>query len=271
MSAMWAAFLLIGAVSDHPAAAAVDKWQAALKGGDREAVLRLMTTDVTIYESGEAENSRAEYAEHHLDADMSFAAATTTTIEDRRVVDMGETALVLSRTATAGSFEGKPVSSKGVETMVLRKVDGAWRIAHIHWSSRRVPPRTPPSAAAAPPDAGAREHLSADRLASQLQAAGLKVERKGSVPQPFFAVPAKVLAIGEDEIEVFEFASARDAEKAAATVSQDGGTIGTSAMHWIAPPHFHRRDRTVLIHFGVTAAVRSALDRIAGPAFAGRK
>jgi uncharacterized protein (TIGR02246 family) len=271
MSSLWAAFLLIGAVSDHPAAALVDEWQAALKGGHREAVLSLMSTDVTIYESGEAENSREEYAEHHLDADMSFAAATTTTIEDRRVVDMGDTALVLSRTATAGSFEGKPVSSRGVETMVVRNVDGAWRIAHIHWSSRRVPARTRPSAAATPTDTAAREHLSADRLASQLQAAGLKVERKGSARQPFFAVPAKVLAVGADEIEVFEFASVRDAEKGAATVSADGGTIGTSAMHWIAPPHFHRRDRTVLIHLGDTAEVRSALDRIAGPAFAGRR
>jgi hypothetical protein len=108
-------------------------------------------------------------------------------------------------------------------------------------------------------------------LASRLQAAGLKVERKGSVRQPFFAVPAKVLAIGADEIEVFEFPRAQDAEKAAATVNPDGGTIGTSAMHWMAPPHFHRRDRTVLIHLGESAEVRSAIDRIAGPAFAGRK
>lgn len=223
-------------------------------------MLSLTTTDVTIYESGDAENSRDEYAEHHLDADMSFARATTTTIEDRRIVDLGETALVLSRTATTGSFEGKPVPSKGVETMVLRKVDGAWRIAPIHWSSRRVPPRTTASAAKLP-DAAAREHLSADRLASQLQAAGLKVERKGSVRQPFFTVPARVLAIGADEIEVFEFASAQDAEKAAATVNPDGGTIGTSAMHWMAPPHFHRRDRTILIHLGDTAEVRSAIER----------
>ncbi len=274
---LWAAFLITSAVADHPAAAFVDEWHAALQGDRREAVLNLMTTDVTIYESGDAENSRDEYAEDHLDADMSFARATTTTIEDRRVIDLGEAALVLSRTATAGAFEGKPVSSKGVETMVLRKVDSGWRIAHIHWSSRHVPPRSAVSGPLAPTTestsgrAAPRERLSADRVAAQLQAAGLEVERKGSVRQPFFTVPAKVLAIGADEIEVFEFASAQDSEKAAATVSADGGTIGTSAMHWMAPPHFHRRSRTILIHLGSTAEVRSAIERIAGAAFAGRR
>ena len=289
---LWAAFLVTSAVADDPAAAFVDRWHAALQGDRREAVLALMTTDVTVYESGEAENSRDEYAGQHLDADMSFARATTTTIEDRRVVEMGDAALVLSRTATAGAFEGKPISSRGVETMVLQRVDGGWRIMHIHWSSRRVPPRTPPSpspdsapgqpnqaasspvpppAASAPASGLPREHLSADRLASQLQMAGLKVERTGSARQPFFAVPAKVLAIGADEIEVFEFRNAEDAKKAAAMVSADGGTIGTSAMHWMAPPHFHRRDSTILIHLGSTAEVQSAIERIAGAAFAGRR
>ena len=118
--------------------------------------------------------------------------------------------------------------------------------------------------------AAAFDHLSARRLTSELKAAGLKVERKGAVRQPFFAVPAQVLAIGADEVEVFVFASAPDAERAAATVSADGGTVGTSAMHWMAPPHFHRRGRTILIHLGNGADVRSALERIAGAPFSGR-
>ena len=123
-----------------------------------------------------------------------------------------------------------------------------------------------PAATARPP-----KHFSAEQLAIELKAAGLKVERKGSVRQPFFPVPAKVLAIGADEMEVFEFASVQDAEKAASMVSPDGSTVGTSAMHWIAPPHFYRRDRTILIHLGGTAKVRSVLERIAGAAFAGRQ
>jgi len=121
------------------------------------------------------------------------------------------------------------------------------------------------ASAATPPD-----HLSVKRLSAELEAAGLKVERRGAVRQPFFAVPAQVLAIGADEIEVFQFARAQDAERAAAMVSPDGGTVGTSAMHWMAPPHFHRRGRTILIHLGNGPKVRSALERIAGVPFAGR-
>lgn len=94
--------------------------------------------------------------------------------------------------------------------MVLRKVEGGWRIAHIHWSSRRVPSRAPASSAAAgveprptggaaqssAPIAGATsDHLSLDALMAQLQSAGLKVERKGSVRQPFFGVPATELTL----------------------------------------------------------------------------
>lgn len=259
---VWTAFLLAGAAPAEPAAAFVSRFHDALKGDRREAVLELMAADAVVFESGGAESSRDEYAAQHLEPDMAFACSTVTTIEDQRVVEMGEAALVLSRTATSGTFEGKPVSSKGVETMVVRRVDGGWRIAHIHWSSRRVPPRGSSAPAA--------EHLSAAGLASALGAAGLKVEGKGTIRQPFFAVGAQVLAIGADEIEVFEFATAADAEKGAATVSADGGTVGTSAMHWMAPPHFHRRGRTILIHLGNGAEVRTALERLAGAPFAGR-
>jgi len=131
-------------------------------------------------------------------------------------------------------------------------------------------PAMPPASSSAPAGAAPRDHLSLQRLISELKTARLKVERKGAVRQPFFAVPAQVLAIGADEIEVFEFASVQDAVRAAAMVSADGGTVGTSAMHWMAPPHFHRRGRTILIHLGNGAEVRSALERTAGAPFAGR-
>lgn len=103
------ALIIASVAADHPAAVFVDGWHAALRGERREAVLELMTPDVTVYESGMAENSRQEYDRQHLDADMSFARSTTTTVEDRRVVNWSDAAVVLSRTVTSGAFEGQPV------------------------------------------------------------------------------------------------------------------------------------------------------------------
>ena len=41
---------------------AVDAFHAALKAGDREDALTLLADDATIYEEGEAELGKAEYA-----------------------------------------------------------------------------------------------------------------------------------------------------------------------------------------------------------------
>lgn len=81
---IWAAVLAAStAAANHPAADVVDSWQAALKDGRREAVLEMLAPDAIVYESGGAENSRDEYASHHLDADIGFARATKTTTEGR--------------------------------------------------------------------------------------------------------------------------------------------------------------------------------------------
>jgi uncharacterized protein (TIGR02246 family) len=219
----------------------VDAWHAALRGSDREVVLGLMLPEVVVFESGGAEKTRDEYASHHLDADMAFARATATKVESRRVVELGpDAALVLSHTSTTGTFQGKPADSRGVETMVLRRANNEWRVAHIHWSAARRPPAGAATAGAAPA-AGAQD-VTADRLFAALQEAGLKPERREPVTQPFFEVPAKVLVVGEDEMQVFEFPAARAAQLAAATVEPSGQSIGTTSMRWIAPPWRARGD-----------------------------
>ena len=252
---LWAAMLWAATEGTHPAASAVDRWHEALRGERKEAVLEMMAADAIVFESGEAEMSREEYAGKHLGADMEFSRSTTMTVASRRVVDLGNAALVLSHTATSGTFRGKTVASRGVETIVLEKTGDAWRIRHIHWSAQGQP-----SAAA---------ELTARSLASQLRVAKLEVKERPPVDQPFFRVPAKILLVGEDELEVFEFATPKEAEEAAATVSPNGGTIGTSSMHWIAPPHFHRKGRLVVIHLGSRAELVAALERLLGAPFAG--
>src|SRR5512139_3908736 len=120
------ALVLLPPAPDDPAAF-VDQWHAAMKEGRRDAMLAAMAADATVFEAGGAEMGRDAYAVEHLDADIAFARATTTRVEKRDVVDLGPDAvLVLSQTAASGTFEGKAVSSAGVETMALRRDGGTW-------------------------------------------------------------------------------------------------------------------------------------------------
>ncbi len=117
------------------AASAVDAFHVALEHGDTEAALAHLADDVLIFESGEAERSKTEYAQHHLAADAAFSAAVPS-IRSRRTARAGaDSAWVASESRTTGEFNGRPINSLSVETMVLRHEADGWRITHIHWSS----------------------------------------------------------------------------------------------------------------------------------------
>ena len=120
--------------------AVVEQFHLAMKRGDAEAVAALMTEDAVIYEQGGAEASKAEYVTGHLPGDIAYSAGMTDTITSRRSEVSGPFALVMTQGGTTGTFDGKPVDRLTTETMVLRRVRGIWRIAHIHWSSRAAKP-----------------------------------------------------------------------------------------------------------------------------------
>jgi len=132
-----------GAETTDDPAAVVRSFHEALSTGNREVVLTLLDTAAVIFEQGGAEMSREEYASHHLEGDLKFSRATTRKILDQRSGRAGETAWVLTRSETGGSFNGLDVSSRTAETMVLQKSGEAWRIVHIHWSSRRLGEQKP--------------------------------------------------------------------------------------------------------------------------------
>jgi ketosteroid isomerase-like protein len=113
----------------------VAAFHAALEKGDRAAALELLLPGVSIFEGGEAELSRDAYAAEHLAADIEFSRATAEQVDAREAHESGDTAWVLTRTRTSGTFRGKAVRSAGDETMVLQRTAEGWRIAHVHWSS----------------------------------------------------------------------------------------------------------------------------------------
>lgn len=112
----------------------VDGFHAALATGDSTLALGFLSPDVVIFESGGAEMSRAEYRSHHLGADIEFSMSTTREITERRVDAGVDVAIVLTRSATRGTFRGRDIDATGVETMVLTRSGDGWVIVHIHWS-----------------------------------------------------------------------------------------------------------------------------------------
>ena len=66
--------------------------------------------------------------------------------------------------------------------------------------------------------------------------------------------------------------AAADAE--AALISPDGYSIRTATkgaeVGWIAPPHFYKAGKLIVLYVGESEVVTVVLERVLGPQFAGR-
>ena len=114
---------------------------AALAAGDEATVKSLLAPDVLIYESGGQENSRDEYAAHHMKADMAFLAKAQVQVIERKHGASGDLAWVATRSRTTGTYQDKAFDIYGTESLVLRRTTAGWRIVHVQWSSRPVEPK----------------------------------------------------------------------------------------------------------------------------------
>jgi hypothetical protein len=107
-------------------------------------------------------------------------------------------------------------------------------------------------------------------LVEALQAEGAQVELGDSIQQPFLSVPGQIVQVNGADVQVFEYASAEDMGLEASQVTEDGSPIGTSTITWIAPPHFYRSGRLLVLYVGEDQAVIDLLESVIGPQFAGR-
>ena len=119
---------------DTPAAKVVLAFHEALETSNKELARAQLADDVTIYEGGRVERSADEYAHHHMLSDMKYLAAMKSETLEHQVTVLGNTAISASRSHTTGSYKGKERDYEGMETMVLEKQNGEWKIKHIHWS-----------------------------------------------------------------------------------------------------------------------------------------
>ena len=116
-------------------AAVVERYHAALVSGDTAAAMTLLAPEAVVLESGGME-SRQEYREHHLPADMEFARSVTHERGPVAVRVVGEAAWAWSASGSLGRFRERDIDAQGAELMVLRRAPEGWRIEAIHWSSR---------------------------------------------------------------------------------------------------------------------------------------
>ena len=106
-------------------------------------------------------------------------------------------------------------------------------------------------------------------LVDTLRAAGATVDASGTVSQPFFAPQGQILTVNGEDVQAFEFPSTEEANAVAETVSADGSSIGTSMVGWVAPPHFYKTGKLIVIYVGSDGGVISALQAAMGSQFAG--
>ena len=106
-------------------------------------------------------------------------------------------------------------------------------------------------------------------LLEGLRVQGITVEEAGAVEQPFFPVSGKLIRIGGQDVQVFEFADAAEADAAANSIDADGSAIGTSMVTWVATPHFYRAGPMIVLYVGDDEMVLEPLTSLLGAQIAG--
>jgi len=112
----------------------VAEFHKALKKNKKEKVLRLLDDSVLIYEGGGVERSAQEYSSRHLLADIAFMSKMKVELLERQVEVYGNIAVSSSRSKVQGVYNNKKIQKTNMETVVLKKNSGKWKITKIHWS-----------------------------------------------------------------------------------------------------------------------------------------
>ncbi|MEM7564373.1 MAG: nuclear transport factor 2 family protein, partial [Pseudomonadota bacterium] len=120
---------------DSDAAKVVKMFHTALKNGDENKLLELLAGDIVVYEAGNVERSLQQYAANHMMTDIEFLRDVKVTPLELLVKEYGNVATSFSRNKFQGIYKGSFISQENMETLILSKSEGEWKIVHIHWSN----------------------------------------------------------------------------------------------------------------------------------------
>ena len=118
-------------------------------------------------------------------------------------------------------------------------------------------------------------------LLDYLRDSGASVVEKGELGWSFFCdgPEGRGVAVNESNIDAYEYTSAEAMEAEASFVSPDGYGInknwgdGMSCIQhvgWMAPPHFYKSGRIIVLYIGEDDSIMSLLKNGLGRQFAGR-
>lgn len=117
-----------------------------------------------------------------------------------------------------------------------------------------------------------------ERLADSLRKGGATVETgEDTFPfdekRPIFSVDVRNIEINGENISVLEYDDEATARTETEIISPDGFGFTTpdfaAQVDWIAPPHFYRSGRIIVLYVGRNQVIIDLLNSILGPQFAG--
>ena len=117
----------------------LQSYDHAFVSKDLERLSAFYHPDVTIFEGGGVNTGWVDYRDRHIGPEMR--GFENLQFEHRNVVVTllggGASAYVTSEYALQARVAGKDVDTGGLETLVMVRNDGAWKIRHSHTSARR--------------------------------------------------------------------------------------------------------------------------------------
>lgn len=113
----------------------IAQFEAALQKRDIEAVGRLVSPDIVVFENGYRNDGWADFRDHHLVPE--FKAPPTPYITEIVKVEASPT-MAWGYSKMSRSLPGRSDRRADVwSTYVLRKEAGQWKIVALNWSVRR--------------------------------------------------------------------------------------------------------------------------------------
>lgn len=116
-------------------------YRGAIERLDASGTERLFASNSAIFENGGVEGNYANYLAQHLGPELGHFRSFR--FSDHRLdlwCDGGVAVATETYSYRIERAEGDPIERRGVTTSVLRRLDGEWRIANMHGSSRAPRP-----------------------------------------------------------------------------------------------------------------------------------